>query len=48
VLGAEIQAKNVFVRKGEDWQMPGYLRITMGLPEENKACISALKSVVGV
>jgi histidinol-phosphate aminotransferase len=44
----KLASKNVFVRKGEDWQMPEYLRITMGFPEENKACISALKSVLGV
>ncbi len=43
----KLASKNVFVRKGEDWQMPDYLRITMGFPEENKACISALKSVIG-
>ena len=43
----KLASKNVFVRKGEDWQMPEYLRITMGFPEENNACISALKSVLG-
>jgi histidinol-phosphate aminotransferase len=42
----KLASKNVFVRKGEDWQMPEYLRITMGFPEENKACISALKKVL--
>jgi histidinol-phosphate aminotransferase len=44
----KLASKNVFVRKGEDWQMPSYLRITMGFPEENKACISALKKVLNL
>jgi len=42
----KLASKNVFVRKGEDWQMPDYLRITMGFPEENKAFISALKQIL--
>jgi len=42
----KLASKNVFVRKGEDWQMPEYLRITMGFPEENKAFISALKQIL--
>ena len=39
VAQKKLASKNVFVRKGEDWQMPDYLRITMGFPEENKAFI---------
>jgi len=42
----KLASKNVFIRKGEDWQMPDYLRITMGFPEENKAFISALKQIL--
>jgi len=42
----KLASKNVFVRKGEDWQMPEYLRITMGFPEENKAFIAALKQIL--
>ena len=44
----KLASKNVFVRKGEDWQMPSYLRITMGFPEENKTFISALKKVLNL
>ncbi|NIO49428.1 MAG: aminotransferase class I/II-fold pyridoxal phosphate-dependent enzyme [Candidatus Aminicenantes bacterium] len=46
VAQKKLASKNVFVRKGEDWQMPDYLRITMGFPEENKACVSALKKIL--
>jgi len=38
--------KRVYVRKGEDWYMPGYLRITIGFPEENEACAAELKRVL--
>jgi histidinol-phosphate aminotransferase len=48
VAQKKLASKNVFVRKGADWQMPSYLRITMGFPEENKACISALKKVLNL
>jgi histidinol-phosphate aminotransferase len=48
VAQKKLASKNVFVRKGEDWQMPSYLRITMGFPEENKAFISALKKVLNL
>jgi len=48
VAQKKLASKHVFVRKGEDWQMPSYLRITMGFPEENKTCISALKKVLNL
>jgi histidinol-phosphate aminotransferase len=48
VAQKKLISKNVFVRKGEDWQMPSYLRITMGFPEENKTCVSALKKVLNL
>jgi histidinol-phosphate/aromatic aminotransferase/cobyric acid decarboxylase-like protein len=42
----KLEAKKVYVRKGEDWYMPGYLRISMGFPEENKACVEAMKKAL--
>ena len=44
----KLAAKNVFVRKGEDWQMPRYLRISIGFPEENRACVEALKKILNL
>ena len=42
----KLEDKKVYVRKGEDWYMPGYLRISVGLPEENRACVEAMKRVL--
>lgn len=38
--------RNVHVRKGQDWEMPDYLRISIGLPEENRVCVEKLKQVL--
>jgi histidinol-phosphate aminotransferase len=46
IVHKKLAAKHVFVRKGEDWQMPHYLRISIGLPDENRACIEALKRIL--
>jgi len=46
VVWKKLAAKHVFVRKGEDWQMPGYLRLSIGFPEENRACVEALKKIL--
>jgi len=46
VARKKLAAKHVFVRKGEDWQMPSYLRISIGFPEENRACVEALKKIL--
>jgi len=46
VAKKKLAAKHVFVRKGEDWQMPSYLRISIGFPEENRTCVDALKRIM--
>lgn len=46
VAKKKLAAKHVFVRKGEDWQMPSYLRISIGFPEENRTCVDALKKIM--
>jgi len=44
---AEKMAKeNVFIRKGEDWDMPTHVRISFGLDDQNKAAIGALKKLL--
>jgi histidinol-phosphate aminotransferase len=40
-----LKRRNVLIRQGKDWQMPRFIRISMGLMEENKLCIKALKEV---
>jgi len=45
VVQKKLASKHVFVRKGEDWYMPGYLRISIGFPEENRACTEAIKKI---
>jgi len=41
-----LKKKRMLVRKGEDWQMPSFIRISMGLMEENQICLKALKEVL--
>ena len=48
IVRKKLAAKHVFVRKGEDWQMPRYLRISIGLPEENRACVEGLKRILNI
>jgi histidinol-phosphate aminotransferase len=38
--------ENVFVRKGEDWDMPTHVRISYGLDEQNQAAVAALKKLL--
>jgi len=39
--------KKIYIRKGKDWDMPTFLRISMGTMTEDRACLSALKQVLG-
>jgi histidinol-phosphate aminotransferase len=41
-----LKKRKVLVREGKDWQMPNFIRISMGLMEENELCIKALKEVL--
>jgi histidinol-phosphate aminotransferase len=42
----QLAARGLLVRNGEDWHMPGFVRISIGLPEENRACVQALKDIL--
>lgn len=48
VAQKRLASGRVFVRKGEDWHMPGYLRISIGFPEENRACVEAIKKTLNL
>jgi histidinol-phosphate aminotransferase len=48
VVWKKLAAKHVFVRKGEDWQLPRYLRLSIGFPEENRTCVEALKKILNL
>lgn len=41
-----LKKHKILVREGRDWQMPNFIRISMGLMEENKICLEALKKVL--
>ena len=43
----KLRKKKIFIRKGKDWQMPTFLRISMGTMAENRACLLALKEILG-
>jgi histidinol-phosphate aminotransferase len=38
--------EGVIVRPVDNYAMPGYLRISIGLPEENRRCLQALGKVL--
>jgi histidinol-phosphate aminotransferase len=40
--------RGVIVRPIANYQMPGHLRISIGLPEENRRCLTELASVLGL
>ncbi len=48
VARKKLADRHVFVRKGEDWQMPHYLRISIGFPDENRVCVEALKKILNL
>lgn len=43
----KLATKKIYIRKGRDWDMPTFLRISMGTMAENRACLSALKEILG-
>ncbi|MDH5405646.1 MAG: aminotransferase class I/II-fold pyridoxal phosphate-dependent enzyme [Candidatus Aminicenantes bacterium] len=43
----KLAKKKIYIRKGRDWDMPTFLRISMGTMAENRACLSALKEILG-
>lgn len=42
-LEKRLQEHKIFVRRGKDWDMPPYIRISYGTMEENRLVVSALK-----
>jgi len=38
--------EGVIVRKGSDLGLPGHLRVSVGLPEENEKFLASLKKVL--
>jgi len=46
LLYESLLREGVIVRNGVDLEMPGYLRVTVGLPEENDRLLNSLKKVL--
>jgi len=42
----DLKNNKVLVREGKDWQMPHFIRISMGFMEENEICFNTLKKVL--
>jgi histidinol-phosphate aminotransferase len=42
----ELLKRKIFVSKGTNWNLPGYLRISYGREEENQAFFSELSKLV--
>jgi histidinol-phosphate/aromatic aminotransferase/cobyric acid decarboxylase-like protein len=42
----ELLKRNIYVSKGTNWNLPGYLRVSYGREEENQAFFSELKKLV--
>ncbi len=45
-LAGSLLKRGIIVREMRAWDLPEYLRVTIGLPEENQAFIQALKEVL--
>jgi histidinol-phosphate aminotransferase len=43
----EMQKLGVIVRPMDGYQLPEWIRISIGTPEENERCVEALKTVLG-
>jgi histidinol-phosphate aminotransferase len=41
-----LRARNIFVRRGTDWDLPRHVRISFGKPAENEAVAAALKAIL--
>jgi histidinol-phosphate aminotransferase len=42
-----MQKLGVIVRPMDGYQLPEWIRISIGTPEENERCVEALKTVLG-
>ncbi len=43
----ELQEHNVFIRRGNDWDLPTFVRVTFGKMDDNRKTLAALKKVLG-
>jgi histidinol-phosphate/aromatic aminotransferase/cobyric acid decarboxylase-like protein len=43
---AELERRKIFVRSGEEWDMPNHIRVTYGLDAENQAFFRELPKVL--
>ena len=43
----ELQEHNVFIRRGNDWDLPTFVRVTYGTMDDNRKTLTALKKVLG-
>ncbi len=46
-IAQELEARNVFVRELSAFHMPGWLRVSVGLPADNACFLTALQDVLG-
>jgi histidinol-phosphate aminotransferase len=42
----ELQKRKIWVKKGEFWDLPRYIRVSFGLPKENKAFFNVLRKLL--
>jgi len=43
----ELQKRGIIVRPMGSYQLPEWIRISMGTPAQNKRCLEALRSILG-
>jgi histidinol-phosphate aminotransferase len=43
----ELQKRGVIVRPMGSYELPEWIRISMGTPKQNERCLEALKAIVG-
>ncbi|MDZ4731740.1 MAG: histidinol-phosphate transaminase [Xanthomonadales bacterium] len=45
-ISVELQKQKIYIRTGEEWDLPSYLRVSYGHEEENQAFFAALKQLL--
>jgi histidinol-phosphate/aromatic aminotransferase/cobyric acid decarboxylase-like protein len=45
-IAAELERRKIFVRSGEEWDMPNHVRVTFGPDADNQAFFRELPKVI--
>ncbi len=46
LVKAKLEARKIYVTSGESMELPGYLRVSYGLPKENQIFLNNLSEIL--